>query len=317
MAALENGQWLNQYVAPQLLDEFRNYKDDFMGVLGGAPAAAISADGIRFNKLINNVKFSVNNTTGFTPTRMDGQRTIIPWEKYDTAPTQVDDAEIRSLNYDKRAQVRVKHSEAFRIGIRDHVMWKLCPENFNNANMPCIRTTGADDGTGRKRLLFKDIVEYLERFKKLNLPDSNSMYMILCPQHATDLILDRDSANYFSNSNVFFDPVTGNVKSIMGFKFFENNQYPLFDKDGNKKAEGAVAAAGDQPASLAFYAPNTVYHLNQVKILYKPETTDTRNADPTSEFRLQVYGLVDRIQDYGFGAIVSGNVAAATPGTGK
>jgi hypothetical protein len=168
MSTTATGQWLNQYVAPQLLQEFKNYKDDFIGVLKGVPAAAVTADGVRWNKLINNVNFYVNNSGTFTPKKMTGEKVFVEWEKYDTDPTEVDDAEIRYLAYDKRSEVRIKHAEAMKLGIRDHVMWKLAPNDDTNANMPVIRTTGSDDGTGRLRLTFEDMVTYLERIKKLN-----------------------------------------------------------------------------------------------------------------------------------------------------
>lgn len=306
MAVAVDGQWLNQYVAPQLLQEFKNYKDDFIGVLPGAPAAALTADGIRFNKLINNVAFSVNNTENFTPTSMSGQKVFVEWEKYDTAPTSVDDAEIRYLAYDKRAAVRVKHAESFKIGIRDHVLWKLAPSDNTNSEMPVVRTTGPDDGTGRLRLKFADLVTYLETIKLLNLTDENQYYMILCPEHSTDLILDRDSAVYFADKNIFFDVVTGAVKSVMGFKFFTNNASLSYTSAGVKKAKGSANGSTDRNASLFFYAPNAIYHIEAVKVLYKPEYQDTESANPTSEFRTQTYGLVDRVQDIGFGALVSG-----------
>lgn len=308
MSTTTTGQWLNQYVAPQLLQEFRNYKDDFIGVIPGAPNNAITTDGLKFNKLINNVGFYVNNTTVFSPKKMDGEKVLVLWEKYDTDPTEVDDAEIRALPYDKRSNVRVKHTESFKLGIRDHVMYKLCPDDNSKSNMPVLITTGADDGTGRKRLVFKDLVEYLEIVSDLNLPREDQMYMILNNKHRTDLILDRDSAKYFADKNIFFDVKTGAVQNVLNFKFFQNNAAPLFSGDGQKKAKGSVAVKGDQQASTFFYAPNAVYHLDRTKILYKDEHTDTRNADPTSEFRTQTYGLVDRIVDYGFGAIVSGNI---------
>lgn len=307
MSTLTTGQYLNQYVAPQLLQEFKNYKDDFIGVLPGVAAQALSADGVRFNKLINNVGFYVNNSTDFTPTKMSGEKVFVEWEKYDTNPTEVDDAEVRYLNYDKRSAVRIKHSEAFKIGIRNHVMWKLCP-SVNAAGMPVMRTTGADDGTGRKRMRFADLVTYLEICKKLDLPLMDMLFMILCPEHSTDLILDRDSAVYFADKNIFFDMQTGKVKSVMGFKFFENNFCPSFDASGNKKAKGAALGSTDRNASTMFYAPNALYHLDSTKILYKSELEDTRSADPKSEFRTQTYGLVDRVVDYGFGAVVSGIV---------
>ncbi|WP_165025626.1 hypothetical protein [Dysgonomonas sp. ZJ279] len=306
MSTTSNGQWLNQFVAPQLLAEFKNFKDDFIGVLPGAPKQALTADGIRFNKLINNVNFFVDNTAEFTPQRMTGEKTFVAWEKYDTDPTAVDDAEIRYLLYDKRNVVRTKHADTMKMGLRDHVMWKLCPDDDKNANMPVVRTTGGVTN-GRKRLLFKDLVEYLEIVKGLNLPDQNQLFMILNNQHRTDLILDRDSAQYFADKNIFFDATTGAVRNVMGFKFFENNQAPVFNSDTEKKAKNAVMVTGDQQGSLFFYAPNAIYHIEGMKILYKSETEDTRNADPTSEFRLQTYGLVNRVVDYGFGAIVSDN----------
>jgi hypothetical protein len=306
MSTTATGQWLNQYVAPQLLQEFKNYKDDFIAVLKGVPAAAVTADGVRWNRLINNVNFYVNNGSEFTPKKMTGEKVFVEWEKYDTDPTAVDDAEIRYLAYDKRSEVRVKHAEAMKLGIRDHVMWKLAPANSTNANMPVIRTAGADDGTGRLRLTFENVVTYLETVKKLNLPNQGELYMVLCPEHVTDLILDNNSARFFSDRQIFYDMETGKVRSIMGFKFFENNAVLAYDATGAKKPKGAVLTETDRVASLMFYAPETVYHIENVKILYKPETQDTRSANPTSEFRLQTYGLVDRRRDIGFGAIISG-----------
>jgi hypothetical protein len=123
------------------------------------------------------------------------------------------------------------------------------------------------------------------------------------------LILDRDSAQYFADRNIFFDPVTGQVRSIMGFKFFENNAILAYDNTDHKKAKGSALISTDRVASLFLYAPCTVCHIHSVKILYKPETIDTHSADPTSEFRLQTYGLIDRVRDYGFGALVSGIAA--------
>ena len=303
MLKTEIGHWLQQYVAPKMLDEFRNYKDDFMGRLSGAPVQAITADGIRFNKLINNVGFFVNNTQDFTPKKMNGEKVFVEWEKYDTDPTEVDDAEIRALGWDKRAAVRVKHTEAFKLGIRNHALNKLAPEKHVEGKMPILRTTG-EVVNGRKRLTFSDIITFRKMIRDLNLPDENMLDIILCPEHSADLLLDRDGAKDFAMS-LYFDPRTGKVKSFLGFNFFENNQTVMYDSNGNKKAQGAVASDGDMAASVFYYGPNTIYHLDRVKILYSPETVDTRSADPKSEFRTQTYGLLDRIQDYGFGAIVS------------
>jgi hypothetical protein len=185
-------------------------------------------------------------------------------------------------------------------------MHKLAPDDDTSDNMPVVRTSGPDDGTGRLRLSFADMVKYLEKVKNLNLPSEKDLIIVLCPEHETDLILDRDSANYFANREIFFDTVTGKVKSIMGFQFYSNNAVLAYDENGEKLAKGAALGATDRRASLFYWAPNTVYHINSVKVLYKAETTDTTSADPKSEFRTQTYGLIDRIEDIGVGAIVSG-----------
>ena len=109
MAQSVDGLYLNKYVDPQLLIERRNYRADFMQVLGSVPAGALAADGVRRNKLINNVGFRVNNTEDFEPKQMTGKNYIVPWEIYDTEPSSCTDDEIRYLAFDKRAAIRVKH----------------------------------------------------------------------------------------------------------------------------------------------------------------------------------------------------------------
>lgn len=306
MPTSTTGQWLNQFVAPQLLAERRNYKADFMGVLGSIPQSARNADGVRYNKLINNVQFLVNNNQEFTPAKMNGEKVFLEWEKYDTTPTLVDDAEIRYLAYDKRNAVRVKHNECFQIGIRNHALHKLAPANGASSDMPVMLTTG-EAADGRKRLTYVDLATFLEKVKKLNLPMSDQLYMVLCPQHVTDLLLDVDAAKYFINRELYIDPIKGTVKNFMGFKFYENNDAVYYDPTTKTKvAEGTTPTSGTHfQASQFFYGPNTIYHLEAVKILYKPETIDTRNANPQSEFRTQTYGMVDRIEEYGVGALIS------------
>lgn len=303
MPELVNGLWLNQYVSPQLLEEFKNYKDDFIATLVAAPKGAIAADGIRMHKLINNVDFRINNSDEFTPTKMDGKKTIIEWDKLDTTPTFVDDAEIRSLAFDKRAAVRMKHSDAWKIGLRNYVLQKLAPQ-ANATGLPVLRTTGAVVN-GRRRLTYADLIEFWSTVEGLNLRDKKQFNFVLCQEHKQDLILDRANTNNYRD--IVIDPKTGELKKFYTLNIFENNYNPKYDAGGNLKAIGSVANATDKNASIFFYAPNTVHHVNEVKILYKPETTDTRSADPTSEFRLQSYGLTNKTQEYGFGAIVSGN----------
>lgn len=307
MAELVDGAWLNQYVAPQLLQEFRNYNDGFIALLGKAPAGAISADGIRRNKLINNVDLTVNNTEDFVAKKMDAKKGITPWDKLDTSPTAVDDAEIRNLAFDKRSAVRMKHSESFKIGVRNYAMNKLAPTQDANG-LPVLRTTGELVGTGataRRRLTYADLILFLSVVEGLNLPNKSGYNLILSREHSQDLILDRASTQNYRD--IVIDPATGELVRFYTIKLWTNNHNPLYTASGVLKSLDAVAAPTDKNASTFFYQENTVFHLNSVKVLYKPETLDTTSADPVSTFRTQTYGLCDKVQDYGFGAIVSGN----------
>lgn len=302
---LIDGNYLNQYVAPGLLLEFQNDNDNFLAALGRAPEGAISADGIRFNKLINNVGFLVNNTEAFTALEMAGKKRLVEWDKMDTVPTKVDDKEIRALAFDKRGEVRKKHSEAFRRGVRDYVIQKLAPTS-NAAGMPVLRSTGAATVGGRLKLTVADMIRFYMAIEGLNLPDASKYNMNLCDVHKQDLLEDRASTNNYRDG-ITIDPVTGEISRFYKIKFWENNQAPIYNAAGTLKAAGALPAAGDQKGSIFYYGESTVYHLNGLKMLYKPENQDTESADPTSEFRLQGYGLCDKIQEWGFGAVLSGN----------
>ena len=106
MAELQADLYLKKYLDPQLLIDRRNFRDDFLATLGTVPQAARTADGVRRNKLINNVQFKVNNQTEFTPKAVDGKNLFVPWEKYDTTPTLITDVELRSLPFNKENAIR-------------------------------------------------------------------------------------------------------------------------------------------------------------------------------------------------------------------
>lgn len=307
---LVDGLYLNTYVAPQLLTEYRNFNDDFLGVIPNAPQDAVSADGIKFNKLINNVKFLVNNTQNFTPESMNGQKGLIEWDKFDTTPTKVTDAEARALAFDKRSEVRKKHGDAFKIGYRDYILNKLAPKKAASG-MVVLRTTGENvaipgKNYGRKMLTFNDLLDFEAQITELGLLNVNELYLILNAQHQADL--KKDKAGTSNNREaITINPQTGAISRFYKLKIFENNAAPVYSAAGNLKAQGALAEDGDQSSSVFFSGENTIKYLNTIKLLYKPEITDTTNADPTSEFRQQAYGLCDKVQEYGFGALISGN----------
>ncbi|CAA0222630.1 hypothetical protein [Tenacibaculum maritimum] len=308
MPRLVDGLWLEQYVEPQLLEDFRNYNDDFIGVLKRPNKAAIDKDGIRFNKLINNVGFHVNKDSDFTAKPMGGKKTLVEYDKLDTDPTECTDKELRAMAFDKEAAIRVEHSNSFKIGVRDYVLHKLAPSK-SASKIPVLETTGEAVEGGRKRLTYSDLITFYGKLQKLNMKDGNGWYMVLCDDHVMDLIEDRASTK--NNRDIIINTKTGKVVRFYKIQFFENNDCPYYDTSGNLKSLGSVAAPTDQKASVFFYAPNTVYHIENVEVLKTDRKTDTRSKDPKNEIRLHSYGLCDKKQEHGFGAIYSGYQAPA------
>lgn len=309
MAELQANLYLNKYLDPQLLIDRQNFRDDFLATLGTVPQAARTADGVRRNKLINNVEFKVNNNSEFTAKQVEGKNLIVEWEKYDTTPTAITDVELRYLPFDKESAIRKLHDDCFKNGMLKHAMYKLCPENNDDEdNMPVLKTTGENDGSGRLRLTYADLVNFATRVKNWNMPIANQLYMILCPQHTADLLLDPNASKFFYDRSFYADPKTGKIKGFMGMQFFENNDTPYYTVSSlTRVAEGSSPSGGtDLQASIAYYAPNTYYHIENVMSLYKPMEIDTNSKDPQAEYRQRTWGIVDRIEEFGVAAIVSG-----------
>lgn len=297
-----DGLWLKQFVEPQLLKDYRDYNDDFIGVLKRANKAAIDTDGIKFNKLINNVGFHVNRTEDFVAKPMTGEKTLVEWDKLDTDPTNTGDDELRAMTFNKDNEVRVAHRESFQLGVRNYAMHKLAPTENVDGKMPVVKTSGASVN-GRKRLTYTDLISFLTTLDRLNLPNPKGWYMILNSHHRGDLWIDR--ANTKNYRDIVLDTDTGMIKSLGKIKFFENNDVPHYDKNGVLKSLGSEALPTDQEASVFFYAPNTVYHIDSVTALRTPRSQDTTSANPQDIFRTHTYGLCDKRQKHGFGAIVS------------
>lgn len=302
MADFEEGLWTKTYVDPQLLEDFKNYKDDFIGTFSAPSASAIDTDGIKFNKLINNIGFVVNPTQDFTAEKIKGEKGLVDWDVLGTTPTIITDSEIRAMAFDREAEYRVLHSNAWKIGIRNYAMHKAAPLK-ETVDTPILRTSGADDGTGRKKLTYSDLIKFYKRLEGMNLEYWDKAYSILCADHRQDLIDDRGSTNNYRDVQI--DPQTGEIKRFFKLKFFENNHNVKYTAANTLVARDAVAQATDMNASIFYYAPNIVHHIEGVRTLYKPMSMDTRSADPQSEMRLHTWGLTEKKQEKASAAIVS------------
>src|SRR5690606_35730199 len=136
-------------------------------------------------------------------------------------------------------------------------------------SMPVLRTTGAVLNTGlpaaRRRLTYQDMLNFYEEVDALPGLNAEGINLILSNEHKHDLILDRSSTQNYRDIEI--DPKTGELKRFYTLGLHHNLSNPKYTAAGVLKALDAVPAADDKNASIMFYAPNTVHHINGVKIL--------------------------------------------------
>lgn len=197
----------------------------------------------------------INNTTypvGFS-TQTDGDIPI-QLDNYKTKATKVTDDEIQYIAYDKIRLVQEKHKNAIMRVKHNKALHALTPGS-HSAGTPILRTTGADDGTGRMKMTLKDILGLKRAFDAQKVP-ADKRILVLCSDHYNDLLEDALGKTTFNGQ--FSDEVGGLLNArLYGFKVYWYVDAPYI-KESNltKKSFGASPVAGDFQASTAFYAPD-------------------------------------------------------------
>ena len=190
---------------------------------------------------------------------------------------------------------------------RDYVLHNLAPADSSDAKLPVLRTTGADDGTGRRRLIVDDLITYQKMLRSINLDqESEDWYIRLSNEHVTDLLIDTKSNQTFRDLN--HKTPSGEMMNVYGFKFFRGNHQILFATGGAKKAIGAAAIATDRNASIFWTPAMVTKSIGMVTAHLNPMSQDTRSNPPKEEFRLTGYIQAQLKHETGTGAIVSGIV---------
>lgn len=308
--AFSAGEYLEKFILPFVIHELQNTKADFMAMIPEAPARAIDKNGIAVHKVGNPIAVDWNRVTQF----VDGdvkdflvENNIIPWEYFSTIPFGTDKEEIRTSALDRKGILNSKSADAIRISRRDKTLHAMAPDDDQNQFNPFARTTGADRGDGAtRRLQVQDLILFSEQYNKLDLTERMKVFMVLCPEHLTDIMID--ALNYQNFKEIYAKTATGEPINQYSFGFFHNNKTINYAADNTKKALGAALIGTDRPASIAFYAPHAIKALQSVQYHYTPMEDDTRNNPPKDEARWTGNHVGNKLYDYGFGALVSGNV---------
>lgn len=223
----------------------------------------------------------INNTTYPIPLQvLDDKDIAIKLDKFQTKVTPITDDELYAISYDKMARVKESHSNSINDGKFTKAAHALCAQK-NTAKTPVLTTTGERDAeTGRLRLTTNDLVAMKRALDKMKVPSQNRR-LVLCPDHANDLLLV--SQNFREQYNI--DRNTGKVGKLYGFDIYEYANTPIYTKTGEKKKLGLAAEAGEFECSFAFYTPRIFKGTGSTKMYYSEAKTDPQNQRSLINFR--------------------------------
>ncbi len=239
--------------------------------------------------LINNQVYPIQSNK-----REDGH-VIIALNMYDTENTTVTDEELHALPYDKIGDVQQQHREELEDKTAEHALYSIAPDN--TATTPVLKTTGEDDGTGRKRLTAKDLINLKKALDKLLVPKQGRV-LVLCPDHVADLLIED-----LSFKQRYQDANGGKIaNSYYGFEIYESTYAPKYDKTTLKPFGSADATSVE--ASVVLHKKNTVKAPGTVTRYARAAADNPERRENTIGFR--IYWIAVAIKDEGAAAIISG-----------
>lgn len=243
----------------------------------------------------------INNTTYPIPEQVLGEEDIvITLDKFQTKQTPVTDDELYALSYDKMGNVKDSHSTAIAKSKIRKAIHSLAPSG-NTAAMPVLVTTGADDGTGRKRLIYADLIALKSALDKLQVPEEGRR-LVLCTDHENDLLaLDPKFKDQYYNA------ASGKPYSAFGFDFYSYAGNPYYVPATKVKLSfGAVPGATDRRATVFFSMERAAKASGWTKMYFSEAKSDPAMQRNMMNFRHNY--IVMPTREEGRGAIISGNV---------
>lgn len=239
-----------------------------------------------------------NNTYPIAVSQRTDTSTAISLFKYDTTNTKITDDELYGLPYDKVGSVQQQHRETLEEDTQAHALHSLAPM-ANTTNTPILTTTGEDDGTGRKRLIPKDLIEYKKQLGNLKIPKKGRV-LVLCPDHIADLLI-ADTALETRYHNHKEGSITSNY---YGFELYEDITPPEYDATLNKIPFNSLD--NGTAASVLFLVGRSAKARGTVKRYMGKAEDDPQNRETVVGFRLYFIAIPTSLK--GQGAIVSGTV---------
>jgi hypothetical protein len=224
-------------------------------------------------------------------------------DKYQTKATKVTDDEVQYISYDKVGIVTEKHQKAIMSTKHSKAIHAIGP-NANSAQTPIIVTTGTDDGTGRKKMILKDLISLKRKFDTQKIPLMGRV-IVLASDHYSDLLEEADGKPIFAGGSIAENQAGLLAMRLHGFKVYTYVDQPYYNPTTLiKRAFGSVPAPADRQASIAFYAENCFKADGSTQIYTDPKNTQTQEQ----AFNIRHYYIVLPKKNRAIGAIVSANI---------
>lgn len=219
----------------------------------------------------------VNNTTYPIDIQKLADKDIaISLDKFQTKATPVTDDELHAISYDKMSRVIESHRNAI-----DDSKYAKAARSFCEHSPVTVKTSGENDAeTGRLALTKADLLKLKKAMDKQKVPVQGRR-LVLCSDHVND-ILGWSEAFQRQYS---IDNATGKVGRLFGFDIYEYADTPVYDASGKMKEKGAETAAGDFPASFAFYTGRVFKATGETNMYYHEAATDPQNQQNLVNFR--------------------------------
>jgi len=246
----------------------------------------------------------INNTTyPMALETYDDQTATVNLDKYQTLPTSISDDDAMGASYNKIDAATGSHVTAIAKKKYAKAIHAIAPTSHVALSTPVVKTTGADDGTGRKMMVRGDIKKMKAGFDKMEVP-GDGRRLVLCSDHVNDL-LENDQ----KFSDQYYNYTTGKISNLLSFVIYEYVSNPYYNATtATKKSFGAIVGTGDYQASVAFYAPNIAKKTGNTKQYFTDAKTDTQTQSNSLNYR-HYFICVPKRAKY-IGAIISDVVAA-------
>jgi len=175
-----------------------------------------------------------NNTYPLALQAYDDETVTIRLDKYQTKVVTLSDDQVLGASYPKIDAATGATTTAILKKKFAKAIHAIAPAGMTD-NTPVILTSGDNDGAGRKRLKYQDLVALKAAFDTAQVP-AQGRRLVLSTDHWNDLLLDRE--RFGDNFNNYR---TGDHAPVVaGFELYQYVANPYYD--GRTKLAFGVAA---------------------------------------------------------------------------